>query len=102
MGYICDVSIEASCTFCVRDESYMCSHMYVVLHFIAMELVECNCIVTHCIRRNACWMMGRHLCCCHCVASSRARVARKALFRERKALELFVSDMLVLVTLSAN
>jgi hypothetical protein len=90
----------ASRTFCARDESYMCSHMYVVLHFIAMEFVECYCIVTHCIRRNACWMMGRHLCCCHCGASS--GVALKALFRKRKTLELFVSDMLVLDTLSAN
>jgi hypothetical protein len=92
--------MEASRTFCVRDDSYMCSHMYAVLHFIAMELVECYCIVTHCIRRNACWLMGRHLCCCHCVASS--SVAIKALFMKRKALELFVSDMLELVTLSAN
>jgi hypothetical protein len=92
--------MEASRAFCVRDDSYMCSNMYAVLHFIAMESVECYCIVTHCIRRNACWMMGRHLCCCHCVAS--CGVAIKALFMERKALELFVSDMLVLVSLSAN
>jgi hypothetical protein len=77
-----------------------CSYMHVVLHFIAMELVECYCIVTHCIIRNACWMMGRYLCCCHSVVSS--SVARKALFKEKKTLELFGSDMLVLVTLSAN
>jgi hypothetical protein len=92
--------MEASRTFCVRVESFMCSHMHVVLHFIAMKLVECYCIVTHCIRRNACWVMGRHPWCCHCVASR--SVTRKALFREKKTLELFVSDMLVLVTLRAN
>jgi hypothetical protein len=45
-------------------------------------------------------MMGRHLCCCHCVASSSLAVT--ALFSEKKTLELFPSDMLVLVTLSAN
>jgi hypothetical protein len=44
--------------------------------------------------------MGRHLCCCHCDVS--CSVAIKVFSREKKTLEMFVSDMLVLVTLSDN
>jgi hypothetical protein len=83
----------------VRDQSYMCSYIYVVLHFAVMAIVECDrglsvsFLATQCAR-NACCMTFAGICVhSHLLplAVYNFQLATESLFREKKMFQLFVS-----------